>query len=201
MSGVPDRGDPQAADGTADPGRGAATIIDDLSPGDDSLSAMPQTAGSDVGNQDPLASPFVPREAVASTGASGGVDRSNPFGGSASAGHHGRTTPSRTARSVSTKGGRGSSGEPDLMATLLGNIQAQGNEASALDSLIRKMEADDASAVTSDQLTARASNPVRSQHIQAKLRACPKPNTAKGLKCRQDICALHAGRDAACPAN
>ena len=40
----------------------------------------------------------------------------------------------------------------------------------------------------------------RSQQIQSNLRECPPANTAKGLACRQEICAVYAGRDPACPA-
>ncbi|WP_139178634.1 hypothetical protein [Lysobacter sp. yr284] len=36
--------------------------------------------------------------------------------------------------------------------------------------------------------------------VQASLRKCPKANTARGLQCRQKICAKYAGQDPACPA-
>lgn len=36
--------------------------------------------------------------------------------------------------------------------------------------------------------------------VQASLRKCPKANTARGLQCRQKICARYAGQDPACPA-
>lgn len=88
------------------------------------------------------------------------------------------------------------------MATLLGNIKASDAEpVSGLDTLIRKMENDEATVVASKQTAATGSQPTRSQQIQSNLRECPPANTAKGLKCRQAICAVYAGRDPACPAD
>ncbi|QOW24632.1 hypothetical protein INQ43_00540 [Lysobacter sp. H23M47] len=88
------------------------------------------------------------------------------------------------------------------MATLLGNIQAaEAAPASGLDTLIRKMESDEASVVAGRQNASTGIQPTRSQQIQSNLRECPPANTSKGLKCRQEICAVYAGRDPACPAD
>lgn len=88
------------------------------------------------------------------------------------------------------------------MATLLGNIKAADAEpVSGLDTLIRKMESDEATAVAGTRTASTGIPPTRSQQIQSNLRECPPANTARGLKCRQEICAVYAGRDPACPAN
>ncbi|MGY1426004.1 hypothetical protein [Lysobacter sp. A289] len=90
--------------------------------------------------------------------------------------------------------------QADLLATLLRNIKAPAHpQPSGLDALILKMEATDK--VDPSRRVSRAdAAPSRSQQIQENLRECPAPNSAKGLKCRQEICAVYAGRDPACPA-
>ncbi|MGY0557648.1 MULTISPECIES: hypothetical protein [unclassified Lysobacter] len=92
--------------------------------------------------------------------------------------------------------------QADLLATLLRNIQAPASlQPSGLDALIQRMEATDKVGVGLVRRVSRAdATPSRSQQIQANLRECPAPNSAKGLKCRQEICAVYAGRDPACPA-
>lgn len=85
------------------------------------------------------------------------------------------------------------SGESDLLSTLLQNIesskQTAAADAASLDELVRQLRDEDA-----------PSTRRRSEQIQSNLRDCPAPNTVEGLKCRQEICAVYAGRDPACPA-
>jgi len=92
-------------------------------------------------------------------------------------------------------------GEPDLLASLLRNIHRQEAAASrdpdALDALIQQVRDNDNAAP--DRGTS-AATPARAEQVQRQLRACPPPNSARGLRCRQDVCAAHAGRDQACPA-
>ena len=77
--------------------------------------------------------------------------------------------------------------EPDdqaLLATLLGHIRARPAPESA-------------QAATAP---AAAGAEFRSHQIQMNLRDCPPANTAEGVACRREICAVYAGRDPACPA-
>lgn len=188
-----------------DAGSGAATIIDEPSSLRDSAAFAPGAQGSSEGSgeDDPLASPFTtPGKAIAAA-ATPRADGSNPFTPSPAAGKRSAAASASAgaARSGNAKA-RGSAGEPDLMATLLGNIKTQdAAPASGLDSLIRKMESDDAALVASNQSASTRGQPTRSQQIQSNLRECPPANTAKGLKCRQEICKVYAGRDPACPAD
>lgn len=188
----------------ADAGRGAATIIEEPSPG--SGPNAPPNAGDGSafgeGADDPLASPFAASTPTAAALATARPDGANPFTpGEPARSRPPVATPPRAARARGTNPGA-RAGEPDLMATLLGNIQAaEAAPASGLDTLIRKMESDEASVVAGRQNASTGIQPTRSQQIQSNLRECPPANTTKGLKCRQAICAVYAGRDPACPAN
>ncbi|WP_222566025.1 hypothetical protein [Novilysobacter antarcticus] len=210
------RGNLPAADATAsaqpglaqtgsDSGGGAATIIDEptVSPESTALAAGAGEGPGYEGEDDPLASPFAPPGPTTASVAMPRSDRANPFTQAAPAVT--RTAPaSTTARPTrSGEGARGSRGsEPNLMATLLGNIKAADAEpVSGLDTLIRKMESDEATVGAGKRSASADIQPTRSQQIQSNLRECPPANTAKGLKCRQDICAVYAGRDPACPAD
>lgn len=107
--------------------------------------------------------------------------------------------------------------EPDLLATLLGNIKRanrgdaratpvgqnapfaalerprRGSDQDALDALVRQVRDRDSAAAKS----ARAA-PSPAEQVQAQLRQCPRANTTAGLRCRQRICAKSTG-DPACP--
>ncbi len=195
-----------------DANNGAATIIDESS----SFYEVGAFAdgGETFGPQgDPLISPFATADSATAVTPSAGSDASqskadNPFAspvtgpvnkraGAASASVSARAAPAARASA------RPNQGDSDLMSALLENIQTKGNESgSGLDSLIEKMEAKEAKPATRRSKTASATVPQsRSQQIQSNLRECPPANTAKGLKCRQDICAVYAGRDPACPAD
>lgn len=198
--------DAPATDAVPGSGGGAATIIDEPSPasGATALAAGDtETAGPGNTDADPLASPFASANPAP---ASDAPDAGNPFpAASASTRTVAAPTASPAARAGKAKARGSSTGkERDLMATLLGNIKPQKSQpaASQLDSLIQTMETNEAKTVaTASQPVSAATQPSRSQQIQSNLRECPPANTAKGLKCRQEICAVYAGRDPACPAN
>ena len=189
------------------PDAGAATIIDEPPAVTSRGFAAENTASAgtkpDATGTDPLASPFAKPASTTAATAPTGPDHANPFSA------HVVTAPVAAARATphaaarpGTARKRSNGSEPDLMATLLGNIKAQdAAPASGLDSLIRKMEADEARTVAGNDPATAAQQRSRSQQIQDNLRECPLANTAKGLKCRQAICAVYAGRDPACPAN
>lgn len=183
-------------DEASGPDAGAATIIDEppaVSRGFAAGSTAAAGTGPDATGTDPLASPF----------AKAGPNHANPFSPQvvAAPAAVARATPTATPR-AGTARKRSNGSEPDLMTTLLGNIKAQdAAPASGLDSLIRKMEADEAGSVARNDPASTAQQRSRSQQIQDNLRECPPANTARGLKCRQAICAVYAGRDPACPAN
>ncbi|WP_160291519.1 hypothetical protein [Lysobacter sp. A03] len=182
----------------ADADRGAATIIEEPSPasGPNALSNGAGGAAIGAGDDDPLVSPFAASAPALATARS---KRANPFTPGEPT-RPGRQA-ARPAQAGTAKPGA-SGGEPDLMATLLGNIKAPEPEpVSGLDTLIRKMESEEASVVAGKQTASARLQPTRSQQIQSNLRECPPANTAKGLKCRQAICAVYAGRDPACPAD
>lgn len=94
--------------------------------------------------------------------------------------------------------------EPDLLAVLLGNIkpgQSSGQtDGSGLDAFIQTMEAEGSGVASAEPSRNGRPQRTRSQQIQQNLAECPAANTAKGVKCRQEICAVYAGRDPACPA-
>ena len=87
----------------------------------------------------------------------------------------------------------------------MGNIKpgqdAATHDGSGLDAFIRTMETEDTGMASVDENRNGRPQRARSQQIQQNLRECPAANTAKGLKCRQEICAVYAGPDPACPAN
>lgn len=100
-----------------------------------------------------------------------------------------------TAPSRARARGRAPSGDQqDLLSTLLHNIESSkvtaAAEAATLDALVRRLREQETPATTRR----------RSEQIQSNLRDCPPPNTTAGLQCRQEICAVYAGRDPACPA-
>lgn len=94
--------------------------------------------------------------------------------------------------------------EPDLLAVLLGNIkpgQSSGKtDGSGLDAFIQTMDAEGSGVGSAEPSRNGRPQRTRSQQIQRNLAECPAANTAKGVKCRQQICAVYAGRDPACPA-
>lgn len=120
-----------------------------------------------------VAGPESPFAAMAHPGAD--VAAPNPF-----VGHRAPAAPT-PARP------RAAAAEPDdqaLLATLLGHIHARPTPESA-------------QAATAP---AAAGAGFRSHQIQMNLRECPPANTAEGVACRREICAVYAGRDPACPA-
>lgn len=123
-----------------------------------------------------------------------------------------RTAPSRvavprqrTSRSIDAQAG--SDEDTDLLATLLRNIEQSPatdpgvkRDTDALDALVRQVRAGEGASATGHARNAASSTPSHSRQIQSRLQACPPANTTAGLQCRQRICASHAGRDPACPA-
>lgn len=180
--------------GTAGPDRElAATIIDDATPlSDDGSDA---TAGATSGVAEP--SPFA---AMVATSTKSKPHKApvadNPFITPAPS----RPAASRSRAPSASRTARSSGDQTNLISTLLSNIQTPAEpQPSGLDSLIQKMES--AEKIDTPPSTVHAEAvPTPSKQIQANLRECPAANTAKGLKCRQEICAVYAGRDPACPA-
>lgn len=87
----------------------------------------------------------------------------------------------------------------DLIAGLLHNIEQRapredrtGGGRSPMDDLVQQ--------IRSQNSQARGGPAPQPQEVQARLRRCPKANTARGVECRQRICERFAGRDPACPA-
>ena len=184
----------------------AATIIEETLP-----ASMASTAGSvandgsgNSGVTDPTINPMLAmgQPDIASASNARSDDTSNPFLVAAA--------PSTAAkpiapRPLARKPARASSrDEPDLLAILMGNIKpgqpSDDSHGSGLDAFLQTMDAESPGVASADQNRNGRPQRTRSQQIQQNLRECPAANTAKGLKCRQDICAVYAGRDPACPA-
>ncbi|MDX1549882.1 MAG: hypothetical protein R3278_04985, partial [Lysobacter spongiicola] len=129
-----------------------------------------------------------------------GAQDNNPF---VSGARSAPTTAARRPRAAKPASTAGAESESKLLAALLANIQSPPaeREASPLDVLLQDMAAKENAAGATAALGGQ-SRPTRrrSQQIQSNLRECPPANTAKGLACRQEICAVYAGRDPACPA-
>ena len=150
--------------------------------GSDSESSSPASRLATQGTDNPFL--------IADSGAGAAATRATP-----------RQRPSAPRRAAAAASGD----EPDLLAILMGNIKpgqdAATHEGSGLDAFIRTMETEDTGMASVDENRNGRPQRARSQQIQQNLRECPAANTAKGLKCRQEICAVYAGRDPACPAN
>src|SRR5690606_24973439 len=71
---------------------------------------------------------------------------------------------------------------------------------SGLDAFLQTMDTDSTGVASAERNRNGRPQRTRSQQIQQNLRECPAANTAKELKCRQEICAVYAGRDPAWPA-
>lgn len=189
----------------------AATIVDDLAPiparespaHEPGEGAEPGVGGGPFGMLTAaVAAPTTVADAPAPDGpavATAPPGRSNPFAPNSAI-----PAPAAGANAASARRAPAARvpGEPALMSTLLRNIRAEGGPtapSSELDSLVRDLEAGNRAGAASDASPAGVPR-TRSQQIQQNLRECPPPNTAAGLKCRQAICAVYAGRDPACPA-
>lgn len=133
----------------------------------------PAMRGPPLAEPETVADPFA---AVAATAEPAAPSRAEPA-------RRPRARPATTSRR----------GEPDLLSTLLHNIESSRQtavaDAATLDQLVRRLHGRE---VPEGQY--------RSEQIQSNLRDCPPANTVAGLRCRQEICAVYAGRDAACPA-
>lgn len=129
-----------------------------------------------------------------------GAQGNNPF---VSGARPAPATAARRPRAAKPASSAGAESESRLLAALLANIQSPPaeREVSPLDVLLQDMAAEENAAGGSAAVGGQ-SRPTRrrSQQIQSNLRECPPANTAKGLACRQEICAVYAGRDPACPA-
>ena len=185
----------------------AATIVDEsLVTGSASPSTDPQllsgSGASDVDAADPAAGQKAAGDGSRPTVPGAGnpflLARSGPATTTATGTPVRQRPPARRAASAADR-------EPDLLAILMGNIKpsqdAHVQNGSGLDAFIRTMEAEDTGMASADQERNGRPQRPRSQQIQQNLRECPAANTAQGLKCRQEICAVYAGRDPACPAN
>lgn len=111
-------------------------------------------------------------------------------------------TAARRPQAANPASSAGADSESKLLAALLANIQSPPaeREASPLDVLLQDMAAEENAAGGTAAVGGQSRPTRRSQQIQSNLRECPPANTAKGLACRQEICAVYAGRDPACPA-
>ncbi|MGQ4660534.1 hypothetical protein [Lysobacter sp. F6437] len=186
----------------------AAAIIEEAVPAS-MASTSGIVAGDGTGNtglSDPAINPMVAmgQREIAPARAASSDGTSNPFIVAAA--------PSTAAmkpvasRAPARKPGRASNrDEPDLLAILMGNIKpgqpSDDSHGSGLDAFLQTMDADSPGVASAERNRNGRPQRTRSQQIQQNLRECPAANTAKGLKCRQDICAVYAGRDPACPAN
>ena len=189
-------GDSNDADGFALPA--AATIVEDAAPAASAL-APAATVGDNRELADPAVNPMLvlthpeagPPVAAAS---------SNPFLVSAAPAKGVDKPAARQRRPTRAP----ADDEPDLLAVLLGNIkpgQSSGKtDGSGLDVFIQTMEAEERGVASAEPNRNGRPQRTRSQQIQQNLRECPAANTAKGVECRQEICAVYAGRDPACPA-
>ncbi|QOD91027.1 hypothetical protein H2514_12855 [Lysobacter sp. CW239] len=203
-----DRAAPVTSDTGPAAGLRAATIIDESSrrvwdgPAGSGAGANPPTAAAADAT---VTSPFAGIAAATAATRALPADTENPFVAPTSPITVRSNPATRAPRLPAAQAARPRDGsEPDLIATLLHNIQAQtGETPSGLDTLIQKMQtstATEAAATDTREHGPRTGALPRSQQIQANLRECPPPNTARGLTCRQAICAVYAGRDPACPA-
>lgn len=202
--GIANRGDSPAQAPSAaatDPAATAATIIDEPLPAatsgtGESAPAMP-TAAADAPGQAPVIAPS-PFAAVAAARQAAPRSTDNPFDGAGPPPRQERKRPAPAA--AGNAPAAGNSG-PELLATLLRNIHSEPAPASGeseLDQLVGRL---DKAAAQPAAAEAGGGATFRSQQIQSNLRECPPPNTPQGVKCRQEICAVYAGRDPACPAN
>lgn len=186
----------------------AATIVDEslvVAPAS-ALAGPPLLAGSggagDLDAVEPASGQTVEGTGSGPTAAGAGnpflVARSGPTATTA-------TLPPARERPPALRAASAPDREPDLLAILMGNIKpsqdARVQNGSGLDAFIQTMEAEDTGMASAEQERNGRPQRPRSQQIQQNLRECPAANTAKGLKCRQEICAVYAGRDPACPAN
>ena len=128
-----------------------------------------------------------------------------PTGAQASAARETGATGSRRAK---RSGSASPAGKEDLLAVLMANIREQpenadgsANSPQTLDELIAQLSATAASgpvvASTADMDAADTADR-SSANLQRQLRSCPAANTTAGIRCRQRLCAKHAG-DPACP--
>lgn len=176
--------------------RGGAMIVDD--PAAEETRAALATIASASAESDTAAPAAA--QANASSGASG-TRRQVPTASRAPA-----TRASRTATPPEP-----ATGSTDLISTLLRIIKQDGTASAqqheSMDALIAQVQAED-DRTRSQNSAALASlggpgetgtRPTRSPVVQEKLRACPKANTVAGIECRSQVCAQHAGEDAACP--
>ena len=131
----------------------------------------------------------------------GKVDRSRPADTNPFAVAPG-SVPTTRARAPRARPETVATDEPDLLEILLGNIRSTRDstvrDVDGMDALVRRVhDRGGAASAGGSQRPLR----LRSEQIQSNLRECPPPDTAKGLECREAICAVYAGRDPACPAN
>lgn len=196
---------PMAATIIEEPGPGAATAAGAATANADPDAATGTVAEASVAESD---TPFAIISGPAATARPApALSNDNPFATTTAVA---TSAPAKRPRARATAS-RTKTDEPDLLAVLLGNIRA-GDEGKArdvegLDALIRSMQTEQdrtatrspSGAAATDQANGRPLR-TRSEQIQSNLRECPPPNTAKGIKCRQAICAVYAGRDPACPA-
>jgi len=180
----------------------AATIVDEATP---AAGAMAATATVDGNSElaDPADNPMLVLahpDAVPPMAATSADGAPNPFLVAAAPAKAVAKPTAPRRRSARAPTGD----EPDLLAVLLGNIkpgQSSGKtDGSGFDAFIQTMEAEDSGVASADRNRHGGPPRTRSQQIQQNLRECPAANTAKGVKCRQEICAVYAGRDPACPA-
>lgn len=181
----------------------AATIVEDA-PSADMTAATGGAGGADGDFSDPAVNPMLVMarpDATSGAGTPAIADgASNPFLVAAPVRTAAKPAAPRRERARTSR-----DDEPDLLAILMGNIKpgqpSEKNDGSGLDAFIQTMEAEDTGMASADENRNGRPQRTRSQQIQKNLRECPAANTAKGVKCRQEICAVYAGRDPACPAN
>ena len=144
-------------------------------------------------------------------GAGPQTDLASRFGlGSAAPATERRTSVASSRASAARPRASTSSDKADLLAVLMANIREQPQDKAGsappqtMDALIAQLSNAPANATAAEPASNTAGSAVASSsdqssaNLQRQLRSCPAANTTAGIRCRQRLCAKHAG-DPACP--
>lgn len=167
-------------------------------PADDPLSIFRTDAGAQ-GDPDADAGTAGAGEGSSDLASRFGLE--SPAGAGASATREPAATGTRRAK---RSGASASSDKTDLLAILMANIREKPENAAddaaprTMDDLIAQLSATSASGPAPTATADRGTTDQSSANLQRQLRSCPAANTTAGIRCRQRLCARHAG-DPACP--
>ena len=135
------------------------------------------------------------------------TDLASRFGlGSSTPATERRTSVASRRTSTARPRASTSSEKADLLAVLMANIREQPQDKAnsapppTMDALIAQLSQAPPAESASNPAggAAAASSDQSSANLQRQLRSCPAANTTAGIRCRQRLCAKHAG-DPACP--